>query len=435
MGTVVLYILIAANAALALFRPWIGIVLAYLIAVLTPQNIWWWAFEGLRPLYTVLLPTLVGFGIAVLRGAVSFTPLNTKLNWCVAGLWLTSTIAYYFGPYVDVVNDYRFYDPAFMFSTWQKTCLTYFVAVTLIDNTQKLKVLAVVLVISVAYMTLWANEQYFVFGKYGRMGGPVGLDGSSIYADENNFAVLFVVGAPFLYYFGRYLNSPILTLPVWAIIPFSWHAVFLTASRGALLGIAATLAGFALRSEKRSVGVITIVLFAVAFVWQAGPVMKERSSTITAYETEDSAGHRLAAWKAAIGMMEAHPLTGVGFASFGQAFPDFSNIPPRIAHNTFFQVGGEWGVAAAFAYLLLMISTLNRLRINGRLLRAMAETEEGRVYLYVNEACLLSLIGFFTCSMFLSLEKYEVLYYLLVLANATLIGGAALYNRKGREAA
>lgn len=429
MGTIVLYALITANAILALALPWIGIVLAYVIAVLTPHNIWWWAFQGIRPLYVVLVPTLLGYAIAIFRGKVSFAPLNTRLNWCVAALWFTSSIAYYFGPYVDVVNEYRFYDAEFMFSAWQKTCLTYFVAVTLIDNTQKLKIMALVMVVTVAYMTFWANEQYFVFGKYGRLRGPIGLDQSSIYADENNFAVLFVVGAPFLYYFGRYLKHAWLTLAFWGIIPFSWHAVFLTASRGALLAIAAVLLVFVFRSERRFIGVLAVAAFAAAFVLQAGPVMMERSSTIANYEAEDSAAHRLDAWEAAIGMMVAHPITGVGFASFGQAFPEFSPIPPRIAHNTFFQVGGEWGVGAALAYLVLMVSTLNRLRINGRRLRAAGDAENGTVYLFLNEASLLSLTGFFVCSLFLSLEKYEVLYYLLLVANATLLGGSALLKR------
>ena len=49
----------------------------------------------------------------------------------------------------------------FMFSSVQKTFLTYFVAVLLIDNVQKLKWLALALVFTVVYMTYWANARYF----------------------------------------------------------------------------------------------------------------------------------------------------------------------------------------------------------------------------------------------------------------------------------
>lgn len=440
MGTILLYIVMGANGLMSLFYPWIGIFLAYLIAILTPHNIWWWVFQDVRPLYWVLAPTMAGFLFLVLRGKVNFGCFNTKLNICIVILWLSFTISYYFGPYVDVVNEFRFYDPAFMFLTLQKTYLTYLVAVLLIDNTNKLKLFSAIMIISVIYMTYWANAQYLIYNKFGRLGGPIALGGTSIYADENNFAVLFVVGFPFLFYFGFYLKNKILKWCVWVIIPFCWHAVFLTASRGALLGIVAALLVFLARLEKKGVALLIMIGFLCAFIWQAGDVMKSRSATISDYQQEDSAAKRLDAWEASTRMMLAHPLTGVGFASFGQAFPDFSDSIPRIAHNTFFQIGGEYGVLAAITYLVLIFSTLNRLRIQGTLLRNMQMTNLGSFYYCLNEACLLGLTGFFICSLFLSLEKYEVFYYLLILANGVLLfaadadtGGRIQDNCRGRS--
>ncbi len=422
MSTAILYLFMFGNAFVSLALPWVGIILAYLIAVLAPHNIWWWVFEDVRPFYWVILPTLVGFMLAMVRGKVDFAPLRTRLNWCITVLWLSFTLSYYFGPYVDVVNEWRFYDPGVMYSTMQKTYLTYFVGTLLINDTRKVRWAALVMVVTTLYMTYWANAQYFLYHKFGRIHGPTTLSGQGIYADENNFAVLFVVGFPFVFYFGQYIKSNIVKWLTWLVIPFSWHAVFLTASRGALLGIGAVLLMFVWRSQKRAVGVLIVVAFVVAFAWQAGDVMKSRSATITSYESEDSASSRIEAWEASLGMMAAHPLTGVGFASFGQAFQDFSDKRPRVAHNTFFQIGGEWGILAGVTYLLLIFSTINRLRKNGVRLRPPPDaTDEKLVQYYLNEACLLALIGFFVCSMFLSLQQYEVLYYLLLLANATLL--------------
>jgi O-antigen ligase len=207
----------------------------------------------------------------------------------------------------------------------------------------------------------------------------------------------------------------------------------LTASRGALLAIAGVLLVFLLRVEKKAVGLLVVVLFGVTFIWQAGDIMKSRSATIQDYEEEDSAAKRLDAWEASIGMMLAHPLTGVGFASFGQAFPDFSDSVPRIAHNTFFQIAGEYGIIGAGAYLVLLLSTLNRLRKNGIGLRAYRGTEPGWFYYCLNEACLLGLTGFFVCALFLSLETYDIFYYLLILANGTLLGSAHLMRQRESE--
>jgi putative inorganic carbon (hco3(-)) transporter len=435
VAAIVVILILLANVVVALVSPWRGFVLAYVIAIFAPQDVWWWAFEGVRPFYWIIVPALIGFGVAVLRGQVAFAQLNTRLNRCMFLLWLCFTISYYFGPYVDVFNAYRFYDPAFMFATLQKTFLTYFVATTLIDSPKKLKVMALVMVVTAVYMTYWANMQYFVYHVHGRLHGPTTLSGAGIYSDENNFALLFVVGFPFIYFLGQYLNRKVVIWLTWLVIPFSWHAVFLTASRGALLGIGAVLLAFVWRLQKKTMGLLLIGCFVAAFVWEAGDLMKNRSATITSYEQEDSASFRIEAWKASIGMMKAHPLTGVGFSSFGQAFPDFSTTPPRVAHNTFFQIGGEWGVVAGFTYLFLIFSTVNRLRKNGSKLRSLAPTDDGRIYYVLNESCLLALIGFFVCSMFLSLQGYEVFYYLLMLANATLVGSGKLLQEKEPQAA
>ena len=426
--TVLLYLLLIGNAMVALALPWIGLVGAYLVAILAPHNIWWWLFEGIRPFYWVMLPTLAGFGVALVRRKISWAGLNSRINACMAILWLSFTISYYFGPFVDVVNDYRFYDPAVMFPTLQVTYLTFFIGVALIDSTNKLKWASLVIVVTGLYMTYWANYQYFGYGKFGRLHGPVNQYGLGIYFDENNFAVLFVTGFPFVYYLGYYLRNRIAKIALWLTVPFMWHAVFLTASRGALLAIGAVLLVYALRARSKSAGAFVIVAFVVAFAWQAGDVMKNRSETITTFESEDSASARLEAWDAAIGMMVHHPVTGVGFASFGQAFSTFSDKRPRVAHNTFFQIGGEWGVIAGITYLVLVLSTLNRLRKNGNQLKARQPEGDDRLLYCLNEATMLSLVGFFTCSMFLSLQGYEVFYYLLLLGNATLCASLGWKN-------
>lgn len=423
MSAVLVYLLLFFNAIVAIAEPWIGVVFAYFVTLLTPQNIWWWAFDGLRPSFWIVVPALAGVALAAVRGKLDFSRFNTKLNWCMFTLWLCLTNAYYFGPFVDVVNQYRFFEPDWMYSTIQKTYLLYFVAVLVLDSRRKLKVAALVMVATTLYMTYWANAQYLFYGEYGRLKGPIPLDGSSsIYADENIFAVLFVVGFPFVYYFGEHFRSRLVRWGMIGVVLLSWHAIFLTASRGALLGIVAVLVTYLLRAQRKAVGIVVLCVFGLAFTFQAGDIMKERSRTISEYESETSATQRLDAWQAALAMMVDHPISGVGLASFGQAFPSYSDAKPKIAHNTFFQIGGEWGVVAAAAYLMLMLSTLNRLRKNGNALRSLRQSsDEARTYYCVNEACLLGLVGLFTCSMFLSLENFEVMYYLLAVSNSVLL--------------
>ena len=125
-------------------------------------------------------------------------------------------------------------------------------------------------------------------------------------------------------------------------------------------------------------------------------------------------------------MMISHPFTGVGFVSFGPAFPTYSDARPRIAHNTFFQVAGEQGVLGGVAYLFFTFIALNRLRKNGkRLAEIPQKTDSERLLYCMNEACFLGFAGFSTCAIFLSLANYDLMYCLLVIANRTLLDGEA----------
>ena len=60
MGRVVFVLLILAAALWSLKRPWVGVVASYLVAILTPQAVWYWNFDGVRPALWLLLPTLLG---------------------------------------------------------------------------------------------------------------------------------------------------------------------------------------------------------------------------------------------------------------------------------------------------------------------------------------------------------------------------------------
>jgi O-antigen ligase len=280
-----------------------------------------------------------------------------------------------------------------------------------IDDEKKAHFLAIVIAFSVVYLTCWANDQYLSGSQIGRIHGPPAItDLGAIYSDENAFAMLFVTGLPFLYYLGIYYKNKIIRYGLWMVIPLGWHAVFLTGSRGGLIGLAVTLLMVALRSPKKILGALVIPVFVVAYVYQAGDIMKGRMQTLGDYESEPSAESRTEAWDAALNMVASHPITGVGLASLGPAFPDFSDKKPREAHNTFLQISAESGLSAGVLYLLIVASCLYGLwKRDG--------VEKGSLIYLLKEATLVSIIGLEVCALFLSLQVYEIFYYLCLMAN------------------
>jgi putative inorganic carbon (HCO3(-)) transporter len=428
MGRLFFLTLLTSISLVALVRPWIGVVAAYGIAILVPQAVWYWNFEDLRPALWVLVPTIIGFVIAVFRGQLDLSHLANKRNLFMFTLWLCLAISFWFGPYIETMGPYRFTDPEWAFSTFNKIFLLYFLACVCIDDLVKLRALVMTVLCSAVYLTYWANDMYLSGFVMGRLAGPVDVDGVGAYADENSFAMLFVIGQPFLWYMAQGMKQRWLKYAIWLVIPFTWHAVFLTASRGGLIGIAVTTLFMAIRGKSKVLGFLLIPAFAGAYFWQAGDLMKERAGTIGEYRTETSASTRLEAWTAALGMVRDHPVTGVGLGSFGPAFPDYSDKKPREAHNTAFQISAESGAIAGVMYLLVVVVSIIALWRNGTRLRdqrvdSPVPGERDQLYL-INEAVLIAFLGFVVCALFLSLQLSEIFYCLCLLVNAVLLVSA-----------
>ena len=174
------------------------------------------------------------------------------------------------------------------------------------------------------------------------------------------------------------------------------------------------------RSNRKMLGLLLIPLFSFAVVYHGGHMMTSRIFTIDHYHKDGSAEDRLHAWQAAIRMVEAHPITGVGLTGFGPAFTHFSHHHPREAHNTLLQLTAESGVLAGAMYVLIAIAVIGGLWRNGRYLRRQVPGDNVRTLLMINEATLIGFCGFIVCAVFLSLQFYEIYYCLGVLANAVL---------------
>jgi O-antigen ligase len=116
-------------------------------------------------------------------------------------------------------------------------------------------------------------------------------------------------------------------------------------------------------------------------------------------------------------MIEDKPLLGVGLASFGPAFPDYSTDQPREAHNTILQISAESGILAGMMYMFIVITCIVSLWKKGERHEPNSRGPAGRV-LFIKEATLVGLCGLVACGMFLSLQVFEIFFLLNVLANA-----------------
>jgi len=420
MGGVLILGALGSVALAALAAPWIGAVAAYFIAIFSPQSVWWWHFEGLRPVYWVLLPTCAGALIAAARGVLHVDALaNVRTTWILV-LWACSLVSLGFGPYVMRGVEHGLMDADFVFGNQTNTLLLMLLAGACVTDERRLKAVAAMLVGCALYMIWWANDRYLSGEFFYRLPGPSTPEGNGPYTDENDFAVFFVATTPFLWYLAFALRRGWMRWALWLAIPFGWHALFLTGSRGGLLGLGVVLLLIALRTRRRLLGALIVPAFVVAFAWQAGDTMKARAASIDEYGEDASASDRLVAWQAATRMMIANPLTGVGPGGFVRAYGGYAEGRPLQAHNTYFQIGAEYGPLAAVALLSLIGSCALGLRRVGVSLRRSDPGAQDGFLALLTEAALASLLGVLVCSMFLTLQLYALLYFLLFLSNAIL---------------
>lgn len=406
---------------LTLTRPWVGVNAYYLLAILGPQYIWWWNFEGLRVSFIVAVTTILGVCFQLMLGkAYNFNFLFNKQNVLLALLWLCIFCSYYFGRYVSHFASGGM-GPTELFSLTNIIFLFYFIASVELNEISRLRFLLLVIIFSTGYLTFWANMQYFS-GNWeafnaGRLMGPISIDGGSIYRDENGFAMLFVTGAPFLYYYGHEVRNKWLRWCIWALIPLAWHAIFLTGSRGGLVGVGATLLSVLLNSKRKILAIPLLVSFLVFYQWQAGPTMSERSGAVVDYK-EESAGMRIAAWKGGMLMLLDQPFFGVGLGSFITALPDYYPTEPRVAHNTFVQYAAESGIGAGLAYIAIIMTFFKQSVSIRRRCESDFNKDEMKTIDIYNNACTTSFVGLTVCSLFLSLNVYEIFFVLLLCNNA-----------------
>lgn len=423
MGKQLLGILLLITGFVAVSRPWVGITSYYLLAILGPQYIWWWVFEELRVSLIVALIALLGVGFQLVKKNYDFSFLLNRQNRWLAILWLAVTCSYFFGPFVSSFRAEGL-RPDQLFSITNTIFLFYFCASLEMNIPKKLRYLGIVFAISTIYLIYWANSQYLSQNwnqfNMGRLMGPSSIHGGSIYRDENAFSMLFVTGLPFIYYLGFELKRRWQQLALWAVVPFGWHAIFLTGSRGGLLGTGVVIIAVLLFANRKKLVIPLVVLFVLFYQWQAGDTMKSRSETIVGYEGESSAEQRIVAWKGGVKMLADHPFTGVGLGSFITALPHYIESKPRVAHNTLVQFAAESGVIAGVAYLMVIwLFYKNFLSIRQWCLRNPEASQTRQVMLY-NQASTTSFAGLVVCSMFLSLNTYEIFFVLLLFNNGLL---------------
>ncbi len=160
--------------------------------------------------------------------------------------------------------------------------------------------------------------------------------------DPNDLGMFLVMNIPFAFYFfhkGGFLLKTVMLI----ILCLLGYGIFLTGSRGSMLGAGGLL------------GVYILVVNAGPKLFIAGVLLSPIAATVVASlqsNIDASANGRLEAWYAGIHMLISNPIFGIGKGQFREEHG-------LVAHNSFIHVAGElgfpgyslWGGALIFTLL------------------------------------------------------------------------------------
>lgn len=336
----------AALLPMALFRPFVGVLLWCWVSFMSPHRQMWGAVAEIPWAAIIFAVTTVGLLTSFKPGRVRPNAL-TWLFLALAGCFtLTSFVA--LGPANEV------------WAKWEevlKILLGLILTASLLSNRERIHALMWVVTISFGWYGVKGGIFTLLNGGAYRVNGP----DATIIADNNQLAVALLVTVPIMNYLRLQSRHAVVRWGLGMTMILTTAAALGSHSRGALLALAAGALVLWMRSRRKIImgGVVAAcVLGGIAFMpaqWTA------RMDTIATYEEDASAMDRLKLWRSAFDLAVLRPLVGVGFrGTYQRNVMDLvaPETDARAIHSIWFELLAEHGFPIFALWIgILLLST------------------------------------------------------------------------------
>lgn len=232
--------------------------------------------------------------------------------------------------------------------------ITYFV----LTSKQKVHILIGAFIFYLSFIIIANFEKMKTTERIG------GFRAGYFLSDGNDLSWSLIIFLPFSMYFFSVARNKLIKGVIIVTFFLFFFGIVGTASRGAFLGLIASIAYLILNSPKKAVAIIiTAIIGIIAFMLAPGGYT-DRIGSIGSYQEDSSALGRIMAWKASIRMATSHPF-GVGAGNFNTAYGRYyrpTEIDPRIwrgarwisPHSIYFLVLGEYGIIGFTTIMALL---------------------------------------------------------------------------------
>ena len=419
MRDLILAPLILGLAGYGLLHPWLGVLGWTWVSIMNPHS-YSWRLSSMPVAAAIAGAILLGLLVTRDRRNFFVTRETTVLMLLMAWMCITLPFSYHLEE---------------SFALWKRVMkidLMIMVAMIVLYSRTHIVALTWVLAGSISFYGVKGGLFTIATGGSHRVWGP---DGSYIYGN-NEIALALVMIIPVMRFLQLISEGVWLKRGLTAAMLLCAVAALGSQSRGALVAIVAMATVLWWRSDKKAVGMVSLLVVGVALLAFMPDTWWNRMDTIKTYDQDDSAMQRFNAWAMAWNIAKDN-LFGAGFMV---AKPDvcalYSPIPTdcRAAHSIYFMVMGEHGFIGFFLFMLTWIFvwfSAGRLRTQG------LKTPQTQWLSHLGAMCQVSLAGYAVGGAFLSLAYYDLPYNILVLVvlGCRWMDGKAWVSEEKEEAA
>ncbi len=388
------YALTYGGALASLVRPYHGLLVYVVFAIVTPEALWGWAGVP-KGNYSriVAIGLLIGWTLHG-GGAWQFGRARPVVL-ALLGFWGWLVFTSFFARNQELAWE--------TVEAQSKNFLPCIVAMTLIDSLAKVKQRVWVIVLANGYLAYEFNLKYytdviFIADEWTYRG-----------LDNNSIAITMVTGFGLAFFLAVHADKWWQKLLAVASAAFMGHVVLFSMSRGGMLGLCVTaVVSFLLIPRTWKHYLFFAIALAVA-VRLAGPsVIKRFDTTFNDAEQRDaSASSRVDQWNACVTATLRNPLIGVGTRGWREVALEYGAPVAREAHSTWFQVAAETGLPGVGCLILFYAVCVVRL-----LPLTWKRTPVPDPWMrYLARMVIASLAGFAVSSQFVTVDGIEMSYF------------------------
>lgn len=429
MRDIALTLIIFGSIPYILARPHIGIYVWSWIGYMNPHRLAFGFAFNMPFAQIIAAVTVVGVLVSKEPKRIPFTGLTA--TWILFIFWMI--IATQFAIYPDEARVYL--------GSVLKIQFVTFLTLMLITDRQRLDILLWIIVLSIGYFSVKGGLFTLLTGGASRVYGPPG----GMIEENNALALATLMIIPLMHYLHQHAKRRELRLLLLAMMILSAASVFGSQSRGAIVGGGILAFVFWLKSRRKMITALALVVLVPALVTFMPESWHERIATMSTDNRADlsdieamrirgsgvtlsapipsrdwlgywpndfSALGRVNAWNYAINVANAR-LTGAGFESWTEdTFMRYAPIVEEVqgGHSIYFSVLADSGWPGLFLYLLILAMAW---RTASRTARRAERVDELRWMSDLLRMIQLSLVAYFVAGAFLALSYFDLPWHMI----------------------